>query len=90
MAYVIATSLTTENPRRWEKDLVTCNMGQMASKGAAMPSLDEAWLRYRQDMVSAQSWWTATLTPTSRTFNRERLRSSSSSVFLMGSTTLTV
>jgi hypothetical protein len=64
VAYVIATSLTVEDRRRWEKDLVTYYLGQMAEKGAAMPSFDEAWLRYRQNMVSALSWWTGTLTPT--------------------------
>lgn len=64
LAYMTATSLTVEDRRAWEKDLVAEYIEMMKSKGADMPSFDETFLRYRQGMVGALSWWTGTLCPT--------------------------
>jgi hypothetical protein len=64
LAYMTATSLSVEDRRAWEGELVPEYREMMLSKGAAMPSLDETWLRYRQNMAGALSWWTGTLTPT--------------------------
>ena len=64
VAYCVATSLAIEDRREWEQELLRRYMEMMRSQGAAMPDFDEAWLRYRQNLVSILSWWTGTLLPT--------------------------
>lgn len=64
IAYVMATSSAIGDRRRWERDILKHYLGCLARTGAAAPGFDEAWLRYRQNMVSVLSWWTGTLTPT--------------------------
>lgn len=64
LAYMTATSLAIEDRRAWERDLVGEYIEMMRAKGADMPGFDEVWLRYRQNMAGALSWWTGTLTPT--------------------------
>lgn len=64
LSYMTATSLTVEDRRAWEHDLVTEYIELMTSKGVEMPPFDEVWLHYRRNMAGALSWWTGTLTPT--------------------------
>jgi hypothetical protein len=64
IAYVVATSSAIEDRRRWEKDILRHYLDCLAKAGGAAPGFEEAWLRYRQNMVSVLSWWTGTLTPT--------------------------
>jgi hypothetical protein len=65
VAYMVATSLAIEDRRRWERDLLKLYLELRAQKGAPVAdAFDEAWLRYRQDLLSSLSWWTGTLTPT--------------------------
>ena len=62
-SYAMTTSLTIENRRAWERDLLEIYLAEMARLGAAVPSFDEAFLYYRQNLLSALCWWTVTLTP---------------------------
>ena len=64
LAYMTATSLTVEDRRAWDRELVAEYIEMMKSKGVDMPSFDETFLRYRQGMVGSLSWWTGTLAPT--------------------------
>lgn len=63
LSYALATSLTIENRRAWERDLLGEYLDLMGGQGVPVPSFDEAWLLYRQNMMSALNWWTGTLTP---------------------------
>lgn len=64
VAYMVTTSLSIEDRRRWERELLGYYLDAMGSKGADVPPFEEAWTRYRQNIVQALSWWTGTLTPT--------------------------
>lgn len=63
LAYTIATSLTPEQRRAWERDLIRYYLDAFASAGGEAVPFDEAWLNYRQQMLTAFAWWTMTLTP---------------------------
>ena len=62
-AYAISTSLAIEDRRRWEQDLLRRYLELLAQNGAATPTFDEAWLLYRQNLMSSLACWTVTLTP---------------------------
>lgn len=64
VAYMVTTSLAIEDRRRWEQELLKHYLEALAATGAVVPDFNEAWLRYRQNIVQAMSWWTGTLTPT--------------------------
>jgi hypothetical protein len=63
VAYTIATALTVEDRRAWEKDLLRYYVDRMHALGGPMIAFDEAWDHYRQQLMSALTWWTITLTP---------------------------
>lgn len=63
LSYVLGTSLTVDDRRSWEQDLIIEYLDLLAGSGASVPGFDEAWLLYRQNMMSALNWWTGTLTP---------------------------
>jgi aminoglycoside phosphotransferase (APT) family kinase protein len=63
LSYVVATSLSLDSRRAWEKELLRYYIDAMNSAGADMPSFDHVWLLYRQNMMSALNWWTGTLVP---------------------------
>jgi hypothetical protein len=62
-AYTIATALLVEDRRAWERDLLALYLDGLRAAGAVAPSFDEAWIIYRQQLVTALTWWTVTLTP---------------------------
>ncbi|MEY4502157.1 MAG: hypothetical protein RIS52_2047 [Pseudomonadota bacterium] len=64
VCYTISTALTVENRRAWEKDLLRLYLDEMAAQGGPKISFDEAWLHYRQQLITALTWWTITLAPT--------------------------
>ena len=64
VAYAISTALTVEDRRAWEKDLLRFYLDHLRSAGGPSVSWEEAWLHYRQQLMSALTWWTITLTPT--------------------------
>ncbi|RJG03152.1 aminoglycoside phosphotransferase family protein [Noviherbaspirillum sedimenti] len=63
LAYAIATALTVENRRAWEKDLVRLYLEKLAEAGGPVVTFDEAWVLYRQQLLSVLTWWTITLCP---------------------------
>jgi thiamine kinase-like enzyme len=63
VAYAIASGLTPENRRQWEQQLLRFYLDRMQAAGGPRTSFDEAWTHYRQQLISALTWWTVTLTP---------------------------
>ena len=64
VVYSIATALTTENRRAWEKDLLRYYLDQLQAAGGPAVTFDEGSSHYRQQLMSALTWWTITLRPT--------------------------
>ncbi len=62
-AYTIATALTIEDRRAWEKDLLRYYLDQLHKEGGPKVAFDEGWLHYRQQLITALTWWTITLNP---------------------------
>jgi len=62
-AYTISTALTIEDRRAWDRDLLKLYLETLASTGGPKVGFDEAWLHYRQQLMSALAWWTVTLSP---------------------------
>jgi hypothetical protein len=63
LAYAIVTALTVEDRRAWEKDLVLLYLKELAAAGGPVVTFDEAWIHYRQQLMSVLTWWTITLCP---------------------------
>jgi thiamine kinase-like enzyme len=62
-AYTISTALTVEQRRDWEKDLLRYYLDRLEAEGGDAVSFDEAWLNYRQQLLTTLAWWTMTLRP---------------------------
>jgi aminoglycoside/choline kinase family phosphotransferase len=63
LCYTIATGLTTADRRAWEQDLVRYYLDRLHAAGGPRISFDEAWVHYREQLLSVLAWWTVTLTP---------------------------
>lgn len=63
VAYAMATALTVENRRLWDRELIAYYIEELAAAGGPRVSFDEAWDAYRQQLITALTWWTVTLTP---------------------------
>jgi len=58
-AYAIVTALTPEDRAAWERDLLALYIEELQTRGVVdVPSFDEAWLAYRQQMFHALFYWT--------------------------------
>ncbi|RYE62058.1 MAG: hypothetical protein EOO82_00475 [Oxalobacteraceae bacterium] len=58
-SYAIVTALTPTDRASWEHELLSLYLEELKARGAAdMPSFDEAWLAYRQQMFHALFYWT--------------------------------
>jgi len=68
VAYTLSTALTTPDRRAWEQDLLRRYLAGMAAQGVAMPSFDEAFLLYRQSLMTSLAWWTLNVKPSSPDF----------------------
>ena len=64
VCYAISSALTVENRRAWEKDLLRLYLDRLHAAGGPKVTFDEAWLHYRQQLMTALTWWTITLAPT--------------------------
>lgn len=62
-AYTIATALKVEDRRAWERDLLKLYLETQRAAGGPAISFDDAWNAYRQQLITALTWWTVTLTP---------------------------
>jgi aminoglycoside phosphotransferase (APT) family kinase protein len=63
LAYALSATLTIEDRRVWERDLVALYVDLFAVHSGVTIGFDEAWLRYRQQQFGALSFWTATYAP---------------------------
>lgn len=63
LSYALASSLTIEHRRLWERDLLAEYLELIAEQGVAVPAFEDAFELYRMNMMSALNWWTGTLTP---------------------------
>lgn len=63
LIYAVATALTVENRRRWDRDLLELYLAQMVDHGVPQVSFDDAWSNCRQQLFSALAFWTVTLRP---------------------------
>jgi thiamine kinase-like enzyme len=58
-SYAIVTALTSEDRAAWERDLLALYIEELKARGVIdVPSFDEAWLAYRQQMFHALFYWT--------------------------------
>jgi aminoglycoside phosphotransferase (APT) family kinase protein len=60
-AYAVTASLTSDNRRSWERELLARYIGRFAEKTGITPDFDLSFLRYRQQIVHALAMWTITL-----------------------------
>jgi hypothetical protein len=63
LAYTISTALLPEDRRNWERELVALYLEALYAAGGPQVAFDEGWTIYRQQLMSALTWWTVTLTP---------------------------
>lgn len=62
-AYTMSCALTIEDRRAWERDLLGFYLDRLAMEGGPKIDFAEAWLRYRQQLITALTWWTITINP---------------------------
>ena len=60
-AYAVTASLTPDNRRSWERELLARYIDRFAEKTGVKPDFDLSFLRYRQQIVHALAMWTITL-----------------------------
>jgi hypothetical protein len=60
-AYAVTASLTTDNRRNWERELLARYIERFAEKTGVKSDFDVSFLRYRQQIVHALAMWTITL-----------------------------
>lgn len=61
VAYALTTSLTVDNRRRWENELLRFYLDKFQAAGGPVISFDDAWKLYRKHLFSALTFWTSTL-----------------------------
>ena len=61
LAYALSTSLSIENRRRWEQDLLRYYFDRLHAAGGPRVAFDDGWRIYRQQLFAALAWWTGTL-----------------------------
>lgn len=62
-AYTISTALNVEDRRAWERELLRLYLDSLHAAGGPMIGFDEAFTHYRQQLMTALTWWTITLSP---------------------------
>src|SRR5260370_26647309 len=60
-AYAVTASLTPENRRNWERDLLARYIERFAERTGVKPDFDLSFLHYRQQILHALAMWTITL-----------------------------
>ncbi len=60
-AYALGASLTIEDRRAWEKDLLRLYLDQVKSASGVNIAFERGWRLYRQQMPAALLMWTVTL-----------------------------
>jgi hypothetical protein len=60
-AYAVTASLTPDNRRSWERELLARYIERFTEKTGITPDFELSFLRYRQQIVHALAMWTITL-----------------------------
>jgi aminoglycoside phosphotransferase (APT) family kinase protein len=60
-SYAVTASLTSDNRRKWERELLARYIERFAEKTGVKPDFDVSFRRYRQQIVHALAMWTITL-----------------------------
>ena len=60
-AYAVTASLTPDDRRNWERDLLARYIERFAEKTGVKPDFDLSFLHYRQQVLHALAMWTITL-----------------------------
>jgi aminoglycoside phosphotransferase (APT) family kinase protein len=60
-AYAVTASLTPDDRRNWERDLLARYIDQFAQRTGVTPNFDRSLLHYRQQILHALAMWTITL-----------------------------
>jgi hypothetical protein len=60
-AYAVTASLTPDDRRSWERELLARYIERFAETTGVKPNFDLSFLRYRQQIVHALAMWTITL-----------------------------
>jgi hypothetical protein len=63
VAYTLSTALRPEDRRAWDRELIALYVDELRAAGGPTISVAQAWQGYRQQLVTALTWWTVTLTP---------------------------
>lgn len=61
LAYCIATAVTPDKRRAWERDLLQYYIEEFAARGGPVLDYEVVFKRYRQQLFAALAWWTGTL-----------------------------
>lgn len=61
VVYAISTSLTIENCRALEIELLEFYLDRLRAAGGPIVNAAEAWKYYRQHLFTSLAWWTSTL-----------------------------
>ena len=61
LAYALSGTLTVENRRAWERDLISLYIDAVRAVDGGELSFDKAWLLYRQQLFQGLLMWTPTL-----------------------------
>jgi aminoglycoside phosphotransferase (APT) family kinase protein len=60
-AYAVTASLTPDDRRNWERDLLARYIERFAEQTGVRPDFDRSFLNYRQQILHALAMWTITL-----------------------------
>ncbi len=60
-SYAVGATLTIEDRRNWEKDLLRLYLEKLRAAGGESIPFEMAWTLYRQQMIAALLMWTVTL-----------------------------
>lgn len=60
LSYALSAGLDVEDRRAWERDLIALYVDKLAIAGGRPPTVDEAFLAYRQQMFRGFIYWTYT------------------------------
>jgi hypothetical protein len=63
VAYAVSSALLPEDRRAWERELLALYLDSLHAAGGPRVSFDQALLAFRQQLLTALTWWTITLTP---------------------------
>lgn len=63
LAYALSTTLTIEDRRAWERELVALYLDELAAAGGAAVAFGAAWRAYREQVWGALAFWAPTYSP---------------------------